>query len=284
MKSILVCIDASAYAESVCGLAVWVAQRTACAVALLHVIQRNDSIAARNDWSGSIGLGVKTELLEALTEIDEAHAKIAIQRGHLLLDAAEERCLAAGITDVKGVHRHGGILETITELESNADLIVIGKRGASSSFAANHIGSKVERVIRASTKPVLVAAASASQINRIVLAFDGSEYARRALNFVGKSLLFTGLEIHLVFVSQDDEMSARLLETAVATLKTHAIDATSVILHGDPAGAIAGYAADADCDLLVMGAYGHSHIRNLIVGSTTTSLVRIMNCPVLLVR
>ena len=284
MKSILACIDASAYAESVCDLAVWVAQRSACAIALLHVIQRNDSISARNDWSGAIGLGVKTELLEALTAIDETHAKISIQRGHLLLDAAEERCLAAGITDVKGVHRHGGIVETITELEANAELIVIGKRGASSSFAADHIGSKVERVIRASTKPVLVAAASASQINRIVLAFDGSEYARRALNFVGTSLLFKGLEIHLVSVAQDDEMSGRLLDTAVAILKTHDIDATSTILHGDPAEAIASYAAEARCNLLVMGAYGHSHLRHLIVGSTTTSLVRIMNCPVLLVR
>lgn len=284
MKSILACIDASAYAATVCDLAVWVAQRTDCAIALLHVIQRSDSISARNDWSGAIGLGVKTELLEALTAIDETQAKLAIQRGHLLLDGAEERCLAAGITDVKGVHRHGGIVETITELEANAELIVIGKRGASSSFAANHIGSKVERVIRASTKPVLVAAASASRIDRIVLAFDGSEYARRALAFVGTSLLFEGLDIHLVSVSLDEEASRRLLDTAVAILKTHDIDATSAILQGDAAEAIAGYAVDVGCDLLVMGAYGHSHLRNLIVGSTTTSLVRIMNCPVLLVR
>ena len=39
-----------------------------------------------------------------------------------------------------------------------------------------------------------------------------------------------------------------------------------------------------DNPLLLMGAYGHSPIRNLIVGSTTTSMIRTVRVPVLLVR
>ena len=37
-------------------------------------------------------------------------------------------------------------------------------------------------------------------------------------------------------------------------------------------------------DLLVMGAYGHSQIRNLIIGSTTTAMVRGCKVPVLMIR
>lgn len=42
--------------------------------------------------------------------------------------------------------------------------------------------------------------------------------------------------------------------------------------------------AEAAVDLLVMGAYGHSRIRNLIVGSTTTAMLRSCQIPVLLLR
>jgi nucleotide-binding universal stress UspA family protein len=37
-------------------------------------------------------------------------------------------------------------------------------------------------------------------------------------------------------------------------------------------------------DLLVMGAYGHSRIRSMIIGSTTTEMVRSCLIPVMLIR
>ncbi len=47
---------------------------------------------------------------------------------------------------------------------------------------------------------------------------------------------------------------------------------------------IAAKIKDSSCDLLVMGAYGHSRIRRLILGSTTTELIRTCQVPVLLFR
>ncbi|MDF1750857.1 MAG: universal stress protein, partial [Alphaproteobacteria bacterium] len=37
-------------------------------------------------------------------------------------------------------------------------------------------------------------------------------------------------------------------------------------------------------DLLVMGAYGHSRIRNLIIGSTTSAMLRLCKIPVMMFR
>ncbi|WP_373217286.1 universal stress protein, partial [Parasutterella excrementihominis] len=44
------------------------------------------------------------------------------------------------------------------------------------------------------------------------------------------------------------------------------------------------YQAEHGIDLLVMGAYGHSHIRQFLVGSTTTTMLRTSTLPVLLLR
>lgn len=139
MNRILACIDASTYATSVVNLAAWAAIRLESDVELLHVVQRKDAVASRNDHSGAIGLGVKSELLEELTRIKEAAGRLAIEEGRILLDAGGTRLKEQGIT-VASMHLHGGIVETIVEREADAELVIIGKRGASGEFATDHIG------------------------------------------------------------------------------------------------------------------------------------------------
>lgn len=47
---------------------------------------------------------------------------------------------------------------------------------------------------------------------------------------------------------------------------------------------IASYVENKDISLLVMGAYGHSRIRHLVIGSTTAQMLRSSHIPVLLFR
>ena len=56
------------------------------------------------------------------------------------------------------------------------------------------------------------------------------------------------------------------------------------LLPGDPDDVIAAEVENRGIDLLVMGAYGHSRIRYLVIGSTTTNLVRSCKVPALLFR
>jgi nucleotide-binding universal stress UspA family protein len=217
MKRILACIDPSAYAASVCDLTAWAANRLSARVELLHVIQRKDAVGARHDLSGAIGLGVKSDLLEELTRIDEAEGKLAIERGRILLANAERRLADAGVAGISTLHRLGGIVETIIEREAEADLVVIGKRGASSLFAMDHIGSKIERVVRASVKPVLIASRAIQQPQSVVVAFDGSPAATRPLDLVASSPLFEGLVVHLVAAGADDAAHRDRLTQACCT-------------------------------------------------------------------
>ncbi len=144
MFKLLACIDLSQYAPSVCDHAAWIATRVGASVELLHVIQRKDALSARHDLSGALGLAAKSTLMEELVTIEEGEAKLAKEQGRRLLTVSEARLRAAGLQSVTALHRHGDIVETIVEREADADLVVIGKRGASANFAKGHLGSKVD--------------------------------------------------------------------------------------------------------------------------------------------
>ncbi|MEM1284305.1 MAG: universal stress protein [Pseudomonadota bacterium] len=289
MKHILASIDASPYAARVCNLAAWSAKRLEASVELLHVIQRSNAAAQRKDLSGAIGLGVKSSLLEELTQLDEAEGKLAIERGRILLDSAKEHVEGLGVTDLQITHRHGGIVETITEREADADLIVIGKRGASSDFAKGHIGSKVERVVRASSKPVVVCSSrgpdlATSDPSLIVVAFDGGAASKAALSFAAGSALFAGIPLQVVIAGGDDARHRKLAEDAKAMLAAAERAGEVVLKDGAPDAVIGTTMKENPDGFLVMGAYGHSPLRTLIVGSTTTAMIRTVHAPVLLMR
>lgn len=282
MENVLACIDASSYAASVCDLAAWASRKLELPIELLHVVQRKDAVAERHDLSGAIGLGVKSSLLEELTQLEEADARLQVERGRVLIITSTERLKAAGAVDVKPLHRHGGIVETILEREAEARVVVIGKRGASHEFAQVHIGSKVERVVRASNRPVLIASRAIETPRVVVLAYDASQAAGRALERCANSPLFRGLPVHIVSAGAEDDKHRELLNDALTKLEGR--DVTTTLRQGKAEEVITNVVGATPGAILVMGAYGHSPLRTLIVGSTTTAMIRTVRVPVLLMR
>lgn len=284
MSKILACIDASPYATSVCDLTAWLASRLNADVELLHVVQRTSAVATRHDYSGAIGLGVKSELLEELTRIEEAQGRFAVQSGRALLDAAQARVGASAAGKIEPVHLHGGIIETILEREAHAELVVMGKRGASGQFATAHIGSKIERVLRAGKKPLVVAPQEFLPPDDVVIAYDGSRSILRALEYVAGSPIFDGMPIQLVMAGAQSEAHRAELEWAVLAVAVNGRKASWSLLPGAPDTVIANFMADRSKSMLVMGSHGHSPLRTLIVGSTTTAVIRAVHAPILLIR
>ena len=283
MEHVLACIDASSYADSVCDLAAWASKRLAMPVELLHIVQRSDAVTVRGDLSGAIGLGVKTSLMEELVAIETADAKLKVERGRMLLAAAEKRLREHGAVDVRTLHRHGGIVETILEREEDARVVVIGKRGAGHEFATGHIGSMLERVVRGSTKPVLVAPREHTEPQSIVFAYDASPAAKRALGRLIESDLFTDMPINIVMADVDNEAHRHSLNDAATRLGPDR-SVTVTLEQGKAEAVISQVVENTPGAMLMMGAYGHSPIRTLIVGSTTTTMIRTVHVPVLLVR
>lgn len=281
---VLAALDNSVYAESVAASAGWAAIRLDASLELLHAIDQPHGRAPGEDLSGYLSLGSQEVLLDQLASADEQRGRIAQEQGRRLLDAARTRVLDAHGIAAEARQRHGGLVDTLLELEPGVRLFVLGKRGEHADSATGHLGGNLERVVRAVHRPVLVAARAFRPIERFLIAFDGSATARKCIDMVCASPLLKGLACHVLTVGDRDAAATAHLDRAEARLTEAGYSPVLECRQGAAETIIAEQVAAHDINLLVMGAYGHSRIRSLILGSTTTQLLRSSTVPVLLLR
>ncbi len=213
-------------------------------------------------------------------------AKINHHRAKLILQEAEQALTAEGVQEVKLIHETGFLVDSFHEFETRADLIILGKRGENAEFASGHLGANLERIVRASHKPCLVTSRQFKSMERLLLAYDGGKSCQKLLQFLMKSPTFKGLDLHMLSVVKkpDDEKAKAHLNEAEQKVRAAGFNPVCQILQGDPEKVIASYVEDKEISLLVMGAYGHSRIRHLVIGSTTAQMLRSSHIPVLLFR
>lgn len=284
MTRLLALIDGSVYSRSVCDHAAWAAEQTEASVELLHVLGRRNTSSAPTDLSGSINVDAKEHLLTELATLDQEQARLTQKRARLVLEEAKQRLEQAGVADVTARLRHGDLIENLQAAESDADLVIIGKRGEGADFARLHLGSNLERVVRACHKPVLVTSRAFRPINSLLIAFDGGESAMKAVRHIAHGVLFPGTVCHLLTVGNRTDQAERNLENAAAMLRKAGYEVETGIRPGQADSVIAAKVEIDRIDLLVMGAYGHSRIRSLIIGSTTSEMIRSCLVPVMLFR
>ncbi|MEO1909703.1 MAG: universal stress protein [Paracoccus sp. (in: a-proteobacteria)] len=282
-NKILALVDGSAYSESVCHHTAWIAGRLSASVDVMHVLGRRETGAGQN-LSGALTLGARSALLAELSAADETRARLAQTKGRAILEDAQKILEADGTGPVVSHLRKGDLLEAVREVEPDLRAIVIGKRGEGADFATGHLGSNLERIVRASKVPVVVASRSFKPITKVLVAFDGSASAMKAIERMSKSPVFEGLEITVLYVDNGSGRIGSRMDDAVAALEAAGLTATARTIKGEPDEALQQIVATEGFDLLVMGAYGHSRIRSLIIGSTTTAMVQAVKIPVLLYR
>ena len=118
-----------------------------------------------------------------------------------------------------------------------------------------------------------------------MLAYDGSKSCQRAIAYLHKSLPLQDLEFHLVTVDTGNTVKATQHSTSARQIIAEAeYSPMTKVLQGDVETEIQQYIDNNQVDLLIMGAYGHSRIREPIVGSTTTQMLRSSHIPILLFR
>ena len=282
-EKIIALVDGSIYSESVCNHAAWIAQRTQAPVELIHVLGRREA-PDKTDLSGAIRLGARTKLMEELAELDAQRAKLVSHRGRAILEDARTIVDRDGVTEITTRLRHGDIVEAIGEIEHEARVIVIGKRGEAADFAKGHLGSNLERIVRASHRPVFVAARAFKPIESVLVAYDGGASAMKAVDHIARSPLFAGLAVTAVTVGSETPEITKGLADAKALLQGAGIQAETRVLPGQPETELGKLVDEEGFGMVVMGAYGHTRIRSLVIGSTTTEMVRSCKVPVVLMR
>ncbi len=277
---VLACIDGAALSTAVCDYAAWIASRVGAPLKLLHNLEQRPQ-AAVADLTGSIGLGSQEELLEELTRVEEERSRLLIQKGKLMLKAAEERVRADGIDNAECWQRHGSLQESLIENEQDIRAVVMGIRGE--EHHEGQLGAHLESVIRGLHRPVLVVNSAFTAPQQIMLAYNGTEAAGKALDMVAASPLFQGIPCKLVYVG-DDKRAAEVLAEGSRRLSAAGIDHESVHLQGKIDEALIAYQAAQNIDLTVMGAYSHHRIRDVLLGSFTAKMLAKTQKPLLLLR
>jgi nucleotide-binding universal stress UspA family protein len=278
IKSILVALDGSQHADSALEHALWLARRLRARIIGLHVL---DIVSIEgsflHDVSGSLGfepyLDFSSKMREALQE-----------RGRVLLDAFTARCETEGIA-YDTVLPMGIVANEICDHARTADLVVVGHRGVNEQFSTGLLGSTTESVTRKSPKPVLVTPLQFREITRPLLAYDGSQRASAALHAAAELTSALQLPLTVVHVGRDDAgEGSRVLTEAQRYLQSYEVAVTAKPLTGPPHQRIVDVLRDGRFDLLFIGAYGHSRIIEMVLGSTTEYVLRNSGAPVFLAR
>ncbi len=284
MNPVLACIDGGPQTQGVCDYASWAARRVSAPLRFLHVLDRQPEHALVHDLSGNIGVDAQETLLAELTQLDENRSRVAQRHGRELLDAARRRAVDHGLPEPEVLQRHGNLVDTILELEDETRLVVLGQHPVPGSVPRLHLDQDVERVVRSLNKPVLVTTTTFREPERVIIAFDGSATGRKLIDALAASPFLQDLEGILITAGPDIERIAAEQQWAVDTLRAAGFNVEARHQTGNAEAVLQDQIQKRQADLLIMGAYGHSRIREFIVGSTTTTLLRTSAVPVLILR
>ncbi len=284
-NKVLACIDGASLTESVCDYSAWVAQKLAVPLKFLHTINHHHETSITSDLSGNIGLGSQAHLQEEITLLEQQQSKLKLKQGKLMLEAAKKQVQKFGITEPVCSQRHGDLIESLIALEDDIRILVLGLRGQVHDKQPHQIGAKLEAIIRSLHRPILIINDSFKTPKRFMIAYDGSKVANKAIEMVATSPLFENLSCHLVCVNNNKDTASKLLEQAAKTLQSvNNIDLTTTQLTGRVEQELCAYQQQHDIDLTVMGAFSHTRIHDMLLGSFTHKMLINTNKPLLLLR
>lgn len=279
IQNILIPTDGSDYGKTAIAYGVYFARKLNARLTGLHVVDiRLIRGPVFTDISGSIGLPPYQEFLPAIESGLDAKADTILQ------DFCTQ-CEAAGVhPEMKKVT--GVIDETIIEEGRKCcDWILLAQRGEHFHIDGGAIlGSTAQSVVRRSGKPVLVTPEHFREIKSMAIAYDGSAPSEKALRLAAELSRQAAWPLSIVMVTADRPSGENIAKKAESLLSGLKVESAVTILAGKEDKALLQFIREGTADLLVMGAYGHNRLRELLVGSTTSSVIRKSTIPVLLTR
>ncbi len=180
------------------------------------------------------------------------------------------------------------VSSAVIEHGRQSDVIVASQGGAASNNGCE--ADFAERLVLDVGRPVLFvpnAGKFETVAQNVIFGWNATREAARAA-FDAVPLMKDGAKAHVVWVDsrlRDDDAAAlpgAELSTALSRHGFNAISEPTSAPDIDPADALLNRASDTGADMLVMGAYGHSRVRELVFGGATRKVLDQMTVPVLM--
>jgi len=272
---------------------------------ILAVLDRQDaehaSIGLALRWSSDFGatlicLGVLDESIinppeavplgggEAKRTLDAARMheqRLAVEN---CLSAIAARCARQRVT-FKPSEPVGVPVEEILLEAQRCDLIVMPRYEPDDTDSFNDGGTGVlTTVLRATPRPLVAVPTQAAKGEAVVIAYDGSVPAARALQAFESSGLAAKHPLHVVSIDDDPTEAARQGSRAIDFLSDHDLSAElhAVTCTASQAEHLMETARSVKAGLVVMGAYGRPRIYEFFLGSVTQAMLTECSIPLFL--
>ena len=203
------------------------------------------------------------------------------------IKAFGENCLSlckkdaeAGQVRATTVLREGLPSGILTEEARSGDLLVIGQKGENAHIERAIVGATTEDSVRSSPRPVLVCPPRFQSPTRVLFPYDGSPVAEGALQFFVNAFGSIWEEMAVLTVTEKMEESFPF-DTELGYLGTHGIPYRLLMETGKPVDTIPRVAKRERSELILVGAHGRHKIRDYLLGSTASHLIRRSELPVL---
>jgi nucleotide-binding universal stress UspA family protein len=223
---------------------------------------------------------IPAEVIETQERDNEAATKAALDR----FNAA---CSRAGVTaePLTLSASFAGVGEQFGRIARRFDLSIVGQAEPESSAVEEIIA---ESALFESGRPVIIVPyiqKAPLKLDNVMLCWDGSRAAARAIADAMPLLERAG-RVEVVIVTNErgkkDEIEGADMGAHLARHGLTVEVNRTALGDIDVADVILSHAADAGSDFIVMGGYGHSRLREFVLGGVTRSIFRSMTVPVLM--
>ena len=276
IKKILVPVDFSEISELAIDTAAAIAQRCLCDLTFLYVIQHNDYY-----------FSVLPESVHLIPPVEEIKEKV-----HKKLEAIQIRVQHAFKRRAELVVLTGNIESEIRAYATseNVDLIVMGTHGVS-GYKEVFIGSNAQRVVTLSDIPVLtVTRSNITGFENILMPFDHSLYSRQKVNIASVVAAIYNSHVHILGIldSEDKEdlrkMKIKLQNVEGIIAGKELKFTTTIKVASNMAKTALAYAAENNCDLMVINTGHESEITGVFLGAFAQQIVNHSPIPVLSIK
>jgi nucleotide-binding universal stress UspA family protein len=282
IRSILLPLADGPLVDTARDYAYWLARKDGSRIHGLAVIDiKSFEIPVMGTPDGFMPSVVTPPIAESQSLLEEM---TALAKERLARFAAD--CNARGIAC--STETRTGIPGELIAREAVAhDIVVMSRSGYSRGTTSEaRLDPLVPQVIRGSIRPVLVSGRPLEPqagVRNVLVAYDGSGHASRALTVAAELAGRPGITCSLVTVATTEESGLSTLAPAEAYLRGHGVNPQKQVAIGSKASEmICELVSAAAADLLIMGAYGHRPVREILFGSTTERVLSHCSAAVIL--
>jgi nucleotide-binding universal stress UspA family protein len=277
IKSILLAVDGSVYTDSQVRHTIEMAKAFDARVLVNTVVD-----IRMLEWAVQMGTDGFVPVTPSAVYRDETR-KILDEKADAVLSKCAEMLNAAGVK--YQVERVEGLpADVICEKANLVDLLVMGSRGEYAKWRHKMVGDTLNAVVRLWNKPMIITHKEYHKIADILFAYDGSVRANRALQLGAFFAVNLKVPISVLCVMDKEQIRTRYLAEAKAYLEAYEVDVQLIGLAGNPDKEIIRTVKEGRCGLTIIGAFGHSRIREALLGSTTEHVLRGVSTPLLLAK